>query len=321
MKSTIDWCELNYSVSEYIAEYWNTITGLFLIVSGFVFYYVNRAWFLQNKYDKLDTKDKSSDVKNKFINIINLLTLVGIGTMLFHGTLFYPFQLLDELPMIFLAREYISILVKLQTTQKCFDKLLLQTFDKVILLTKFLPIFISLSYFIYPFLQIISFHITLKITEISVIVLLYTLSMKLNPIAYNEINKKYDYLNKSPFQKRERQNIMLSSETSIVNRIYSRNKRYNLFKFVQNNIKTYIQIRQQNSQLIKSGLFFYGLSVGIWCVENLFCDYVRHLQLHACWHILSSIGIYKLNNIILNHVMINDLLFDNQRNNVKIDDI
>ena len=26
MKSTIDWCELNYIESEYIAEYWNSIT-------------------------------------------------------------------------------------------------------------------------------------------------------------------------------------------------------------------------------------------------------------------------------------------------------
>ncbi len=34
MKSTIDWCELNYIESEYIAEYWNSITGVFLIMEA-----------------------------------------------------------------------------------------------------------------------------------------------------------------------------------------------------------------------------------------------------------------------------------------------
>jgi hypothetical protein len=300
MKSTVDWCELNYSVSEYIAEYWNTVTGIFLIISGLVFYNLNNKWIQSN----------NAYIQNRFLNIRNLLILVGVGTMLFHGTLLYPFQLLDELPMLMLSREYILTLIELQTTEKSFNKRQLRSFDLVVLITKFLPVIISLSYFIYPILQVISFHITLKIAEISVITLLYTLSNKLNKIAYTEIYNKYNYLNitRQTKQSNVNQSVDINFETNTVNRLKNRNKKSNLLKYVQSDIGEYIVIRKKMSQSIKSGLFYYGISIGIWCVENIFCEYIQHLQLHAVWHLLSSIGIYHLNHIIVYHVMIDNML-------------
>lgn len=300
MKSTVDWCELNYSVSEYIAEYWNTVTGIFLIISGLVFYNVNNKWIQSNNVY----------IQNRFLNIRNLLILVGVGTMLFHGTLLYPFQLLDELPMLMLSREYILTLIELQTTEKSFNKQQLRSFDLVVLITKFLPVIISLSYFIYPILQVISFHITLKIAEISVITLLYTLSNKLNKIAYTDIYNKYNYLNITRQKKQTdvNQSVDINFETNTINRLKNRNKKSNLLKYVQSDIREYIAIRKKMSQSIKSGLFYYGISIGIWCVENIFCEYIQHLQLHAFWHLLSSIGIYHLNHIIVYHVMIDNML-------------
>lgn len=282
--STIDWCESNYTVSEYVAEYWNTVTGIFLILSGLIFSYVKKKSIKQNNLY----------IRKRFKNIQNLLVLVGIGTMLFHGTLWYPFQLLDELPMVYLATEYIKILLDLQTTQNCFNISNLNIFRKIVVLTSILPIFISLSYFIDPSLQIISFHITLKLTEISVIILLYTLSTNLNKISYEKIYKKNDIYNNN--------NVMLSSLTNHKN--IQINKSH-LLKNVQQDIFEYIELKRKISYYTRSGLFYYGISVSIWCIENLFCNYIEHFQLHAFWHILSSIGIYNLNNIILCHTLIN----------------
>ena len=44
-------------------------------------------------------------------------------------------------------------------------------------------------------------------------------------------------------------------------------------------------------------------------IENVLCNYTHYLQLHSFWHILSSIGIYKLNLIIVNYTLIDQLLY------------
>ena len=165
MKSTIDWCELNYANSEYIAEYWNTITGVFLIVSGVMFYNLNNDLIMTNNIY----------IRQNFKNIYNLLILVGIGTMLFHGTLLYPFQLLDEIPMILLASQYIQILLNLNIVQVMFNRNILFHLDNIIFIIPVLSIIISLSYFINVSLQIITFHVTLKLAEISLVFILYNL--------------------------------------------------------------------------------------------------------------------------------------------------
>lgn len=83
--STIDWCEENYVVSTYIAEALNTITNaIFIGIAGFAIYhaYHNR-------------------LEPRFIFTAFGFLLVGVGSWLFHMTLKYQFQLLDELPMIY----------------------------------------------------------------------------------------------------------------------------------------------------------------------------------------------------------------------------
>lgn len=297
MKSTIDWCEKNYITSEYIAEYWNTVTGLFLILSSIVFYNRNKSLINTN----------NTHIKQNFKNIYNLLILVGIGTMLFHSTLLYPFQLLDEIPMILLASQYITILLNLNIVQIIFNKNMLLFFNHIILTVPFLSIIISLSYFVNISLQIITFHITLKITEISLVYILYNLSFKLNKFSYDIIYKN-NIGNKSS----ETLNRLSLTESIFYNKkTDSGNLKYSHLTNVQNNILEYIKIRKHISNLINSALFYYGISVSLWVIENLFCDYIYYLQLHSFWHILSSIGIYKLNQIVLNYTLIDNLLYKN----------
>lgn len=85
--STIDWCEENYTVSPYLAEFVNTTTNLgFMLFSLFGIYNT-----LRNGFSKT------------FIIAYLGVMFVGFGSWCFHMTLQYNMQLLDELPMIYVA--------------------------------------------------------------------------------------------------------------------------------------------------------------------------------------------------------------------------
>lgn len=83
--STIDWCEENYVVSPYIAEAMNTVTNAgFVVLATFALMNV-----LREKHD------------SRFIIVALGFITVGVGSWMFHMTLLYEYQLLDELPMIY----------------------------------------------------------------------------------------------------------------------------------------------------------------------------------------------------------------------------
>ncbi|BFZ00462.1 hypothetical protein BsWGS_03501 [Bradybaena similaris] len=82
--ATIDWCEENYVVSLYVAEFWNTVSNVVMIFAPLVMVYFGR----QDNHEK------------RFIYSFLALSVVGIGSWLFHMTLRYSMQLMDELPMI-----------------------------------------------------------------------------------------------------------------------------------------------------------------------------------------------------------------------------
>lgn len=83
--STIDWCEENYVVTSYIAEAVNTITNAAFIALA-VYALIN---IIKNKHER-----------HLIFVAIGFIT-VGVGSWMFHATLLYEYQLLDELPMIY----------------------------------------------------------------------------------------------------------------------------------------------------------------------------------------------------------------------------
>lgn len=89
--STLDWCEENYAVTYYMAEFWNTVTNLAFIVPSAVSLY--RA-----VKDSLETR---------YLLAHALLFLIGVGSWAFHCTLLYTSQMLDELPMLFGACSFL----------------------------------------------------------------------------------------------------------------------------------------------------------------------------------------------------------------------
>ncbi|XP_015759291.1 PREDICTED: alkaline ceramidase 3-like isoform X3 [Acropora digitifera] len=83
--STLDWCEENYVVSAFLAEFWNTISNwVFLIPPAFGAY--------------LSFKN---GLEHRYTLSFIALCVVGLGSVCFHATLLYEMQLLDELPMIY----------------------------------------------------------------------------------------------------------------------------------------------------------------------------------------------------------------------------
>ena len=80
-----DWCEPNYQVTHYIAEFWNTMSSVPLIIFG----------LLGAVYAVRDGLEK------RFVVSYLAIATIGCGSCAFHGSLLYTGQVMDELPMIY----------------------------------------------------------------------------------------------------------------------------------------------------------------------------------------------------------------------------
>jgi dihydroceramidase len=83
--SSIDWCERNYAVTQYIAEFWNFISSFSMcILAGIL--------FIQGLYNRIE---------KRFLLLSLSFGFVGLGSAYFHGTLTYFGQMADEVPMVY----------------------------------------------------------------------------------------------------------------------------------------------------------------------------------------------------------------------------
>ncbi len=87
--SIVDWCEPNYVVSPYVAEFWNTLSSVPLVLMGLF----GLAWWWRNR----------PRLARRFAWGFAGLALVGVGSVGFHGTLLRIPQALDELPMVYVG--------------------------------------------------------------------------------------------------------------------------------------------------------------------------------------------------------------------------
>ncbi|KAF9428157.1 Alkaline ceramidase 3 [Podila epigama] len=78
-----DWCESNYDITFYIAEFFNSLSSFSMILVGLA------GIFLHSTFEK------------RFLLMFGSIVVVGIGSIAFHGTLLYPLQMLDEVPMVY----------------------------------------------------------------------------------------------------------------------------------------------------------------------------------------------------------------------------
>ncbi|AGO14054.1 AaceriAGR199Wp [[Ashbya] aceris (nom. inval.)] len=85
--ATIDWCEENYVVSYYVAEWANTVSN---------------AWFVALALYQLYSVRRHG-LERRFALTAAGFAAVGAGSWAFHMTLRYGCQLLDELPMVYVT--------------------------------------------------------------------------------------------------------------------------------------------------------------------------------------------------------------------------
>ncbi|KAG0033074.1 Alkaline ceramidase 3 [Podila clonocystis] len=78
-----DWCENNYAHTPYIAEFFNSLSSFSMILVGLAGMYLHSAF------------------EKRFLLTFGSIVIVGIGSIAFHGTLLFPLQMLDELPMLY----------------------------------------------------------------------------------------------------------------------------------------------------------------------------------------------------------------------------
>ncbi|RKP40095.1 ceramidase, partial [Dimargaris cristalligena] len=106
--STLDWCEENYLTSPYVAEFWNTMTNTcYLGLAALGIYFIR-------KYQ----------METRFAVCYAGMLLVGIGSCLFHTTLHFEMQLMDELPMIYATCICLYALIEMDSTRKYNAKLI-----------------------------------------------------------------------------------------------------------------------------------------------------------------------------------------------------
>jgi|GEM_PF-305534 len=87
--SPIDWCEENYVHHPLIAEFWNSLSSFSMVVVAFI----------APRYFGQGVQEHEPNIWILW----SLMVLVGIGSILFHGTLSVAGQVLDELPICLLA--------------------------------------------------------------------------------------------------------------------------------------------------------------------------------------------------------------------------
>jgi len=117
--SNVDWCEANYTHTRFVAEFWNTISNLPMIVLGLFGIYYTYVIISRHPTSKSKLIATSGTQENigRFTVGFFFLFLVGVGSTLFHATLLYHYQLMDELPMILGSLVFVYISLDLRSSR------------------------------------------------------------------------------------------------------------------------------------------------------------------------------------------------------------
>ncbi|EMD91739.1 hypothetical protein COCC4DRAFT_128250 [Bipolaris maydis ATCC 48331] len=247
--STLDWCEENYVVTDFIAEAVNTLTNLLFI-------------YLATKGIRNCLKYGHDTVF--LVSFVGYL-LVGSGSLLFHATLKYPMQLVDELSMI-----YTTCLMNYATFS--YGKSRLYSTVLAICLTS-LAVFITLYY---HYLQDPTFHQNAYAVLTAVVFFraLYVMEVNIRP--------------RFRSQEREAANPRLDGSAKAVRQENQRDE----------------EILSTMWKMIGFGLSIFLGGFAIWNLDNVFCSRLIWwrrqvgmpwgfvLEGHGWWHLMTGLGAY-----------------------------
>lgn len=265
--STLNWCEEDYYATPYSAEIVNSFTNLLFMLLGI------KGILNVRKHGH----DKVFEIA--FYGYL----LVGTGSFLFHSTLKYPMQLVDELSMIYTTclMCYASFSYSQSSPVKIFLAVSLAA----------LAVFITLYY---HYLQDPVFHQNAYALLTTVVVLrsMYTMEVALRP--------KWRKSRDEDRLARERQGLPVLSKER----------------------QEYENVRDLKTLKTMWIMVVYGLSMflggfAIWTLDNFFCSTLRSwrqriglpwgilLEGHGWWHLMTGIGayLYIIWGIWLRHIL------------------
>ena len=101
LTANTDWCEANYVVTPYIAEFSNSFSSLTIVAQGL--YGIYKHWNV---------------VELHYLLAFACFAVVGLGSFLFHATLMREFQLADELPMLWSNGMFAYCIVTAEETKE-----------------------------------------------------------------------------------------------------------------------------------------------------------------------------------------------------------
>ncbi|WP_395819397.1 ceramidase [Archangium minus] len=93
--ATVDWCETNYEHLHYVCELFNSASSLAMVFAGVLGIALHRRV-----------------LELRLLLAFAMVSVVGLGSIAFHATLLFQHQMLDELPMLYLALLMVYILVE-----------------------------------------------------------------------------------------------------------------------------------------------------------------------------------------------------------------
>ncbi|GME70500.1 unnamed protein product [[Candida] boidinii] len=256
--STIDWCEENYVVSSYFAEFINATTNL----SFFYLSMLNLRSCIKNKHEFI-------------FQVVSVgMCIVGLGSWFFHMTLKYEFQLLDELPMIYVTAIPFSYILTIDiATNKSGISSTTTNPNPIKKSKNFLSSHKAQSIAIYS----ANLFFVLGIT-------IYYIFINQNPV-FHEVC--YALLNFG----------LIYKIYQLINRVVSYKS---------------LQMYMLKLMAFSVGEFLFGFI--LWNIDNKCCSNLRSLrrsylgfplgiflELHGWWHILTSLGIYHF--IVVNQML------------------
>ena len=143
--SSIDWCERNYMITPYIAEFWNCMSSFSMCILGVLL-------FLRGLFYKIEARFLWSSMG---------LCFVGLGSAYFHGTLTHIGQMADELPMVYSMIIWWFILLRMDEITTKHSKIC--GLDKYILFGVFYACLWTFIHSLQAFVIIFQVHMSLMV--------------------------------------------------------------------------------------------------------------------------------------------------------------
>ncbi|KAF2841225.1 aPHC-domain-containing protein [Patellaria atrata CBS 101060] len=255
--STLNWCEEDYYATIYVAEIVNTFTN---------------AVFILLAYKGIRNCIRNGHATVFLVGFLSYL-FIGLGSFLFHMSLKYEMQLLDELSMIYNMCTMFYAVFSFQRSRFAASVVLIFVVSLAAFITAY-----------YHYLKDPVFHqIAFALITVSVVLTsLYRIERYLKPSRRTmTINQGFDDVGRKSGNDVQRDIVerarLERRDTQIYNEIW---------------------------QLKKCGLGFIAFGFFIWNLDNIFCSTLRRwrhdiglpwgilLEGHGWWHIMTGLSAY-----------------------------